>query len=105
MGVDDVRPPLLHQRLDRVGMGGNVAPLAQHRIACGGLAGGAVEVKAVDQFLQRTRCAVAMPGYAAHLPTPGHLRAQDGARAEGVATVQRQAVIQHMKNMGHSPYT
>ena len=108
MGVDDVGPPIAHQRFDRVGMRRYVAPFANQRIAGRGLPRRAVEMEAIDLLFQRCRAVLwlwrdmAMAGDATHLPALRHLRAQDRTGPKGVAAVEREAVVQHMKDASHS---
>jgi hypothetical protein len=45
---------------------------------------------------------LANPGYAANLPACTGLRFQDRARAKGIAAVQRQAVVEYMKDTSHA---
>ena len=103
MGMNDVRPPLAHQRVDRIGMGGDIAPFANQRIAAGRHAGGTVEGQPVHYFFRRAIRHMTMPGNAAHFPPTRHLRPQDRTGAKGIAAVQRQTVVQDMENTSHSP--
>ncbi len=103
MGMNHVRPPFPHQRVDRIGMGRYVAPFANQRIAAGRFARRAVEGQAVDHLLLRPLRRMAVAGDAAHLPPPGHLRAQDRTGAKGIAAMERQTVVQDMENTCHSP--
>jgi len=44
------------------------------------------------------------PGHAAHRMAERFLRLQDSAGAEGVAALQRQAVIENMEHPGHGEW-
>ena len=108
MGVDDVGSPVAHQRFNRVGMGGDIAPFANQRVAGRGLPRRAVEMEAIYLLFQQRRAVqrlwrdMAMAGDATHRPALRHLRAQDRTGPKGVAAVEREAVVQHMKDASHS---
>ena len=96
---------LLEERrdeLDGVLVAAQRAPLAQQRITAGRFTRRAVEMQAIDQFLLRSRRDMTPAGQPAHVPALCQLRAQDRPRAERVAAVHRQAVIENVKDTSHS---
>ena len=57
-----------------------------------------MESHAVGDFGRRALGGVAQAGEAAHLQPVGRLRLHDRARAEGVAAVQRQRVVEDVED-------
>ena len=104
MGVDDIGPPITRQRADRTVERVDLAQLAQGRGAFR-QAGGAVEGQPVGVFGRRTSGGfdiVPLPGDPAHVEPEALLRLQDRARAEGVAAVERQRMVENVENSGHA---
>ena len=93
MGVENVRPPVLAQSLDRGGKRGDLAPFAQ----AGGsvrLARRAMETQPVDILAGRPVGRVPQPGDPARIQAHRHLRLQNRAGAKGVTAMHRQRMIE-----------
>ena len=97
MGVEHVGPPLLDERADRVGQRGDLAPFARQA----GHAAGAVEGEAFGLLDGGSVGVVPQAGDRLDLEPVGLLRLEDRPRAEGVAAVQRQRVVEDVKNPEH----
>ena len=95
MGVENIGPPFLCQRHDRLRQPLDLAPFGQPRRAARA-ATGAVEDQPLGHFDIRPLGQMAQAGDAAHLETQHPLRLHDRAGAEGVAAVQRQRMIEHV---------
>ena len=104
MGVEHVGTPLPDKRADRIGKRVDLAPFAQ-AAGAGVAAVGAVEGEAVGYFQVRAVDQVAKAGDPAYLDRVGHLCLHDRTRAKGIAAVQRQRVIEHVKNPEHTANT
>lgn len=104
MGVEDVGAKGVDGRVDPPGERGEAADLAQHATLSRRL--GAIKGQAIDRFDRVRRNAVARAGDGGDLPAARLLRLQDRARAEGVAALQGQSVVEDMENPhGPSPCT
>lgn len=104
MGVKDVGAEGVDGRIDPPGEGSEPADLAQHAAPSCRL--GTVERQAVDRFGCVRRETMAWAGDRGDLPAARLLRLQDRARAEGVAALQGQSVVEDMENPhGPSPCT
>ena len=104
MGVDDVGTPVLRELLDRRRKGCHLAHVAHHhrhvRDACG-----AVEGEPIDLFhgiFGGRFELVALRSDPAHVQSRLLLRFQDRARAEGIAAVQRQRMVENVKDASHA---
>src|SRR5690606_17081900 len=78
----------------------DLAPFAQ-RSGARGNAVCPVKDEAFDGFAPRTRGGVPEPGDPARLDPVGQLRLHDRARAEGIAAVHRQRMIEDVEDAQH----
>ena len=102
VGVEDIRAPFARDGFDAASQRADFLPFRQPRRARR-LARCAVKREAIVQFelCPGERRGVAQAGEAAHFMPQPFLRLEDRARAEGVAALQRQRVIEDMENPGH----
>ena len=97
MRVEYIGLPFIRQLHDCIGLCLHLAPLAdQRRAACRSLA--AMKGESFAGFRLRADGAVARTGEPAHIQPGRQLRAHDGSGAEGVAAVQRERMIEDVKN-------
>ena len=109
MGVKNIGPPAPRRAFDRVAQPLDFAPFAQARRARGfrrrAEEGQPFALFLVESLLQRAAiariAALTGAGKPAHLHPGCDLAFHDRARAEGVAGVQRQRMVEDMQDSGH----
>ena len=101
MDVELVRLPLFDQAVEPRGERADLAPFAQRR-GRSGYHRRSEEGDAVDQFRVAAACTLANPGQAGDLQAPRLLGGDDRPRAERIAAVKRQAVVEHVQD-AHAP--
>ena len=98
--MDNIGTKLCRNALDPVAQRFDFSPFAKERQSRN-RAGHAMEYEAFHLLDRRTVCRVPCAGYALHLEPSALKTFQDRARAESVAGMERQRMVEDMKHACH----